>query len=84
MTIEEAMKAELSKGIHAQLTDLINKAVRKGYDMAKAELIHCKDCKYWWKENALCAHPKSCDGNVCCVECDADFYCAWAERKEHD
>ena len=46
MTLEESIRAELSKGIHAQLTDLINKAVRKGYDLAKAELIHCKDCKH--------------------------------------
>lgn len=46
MTIEEAIKAELSKGIHGQLTDIINRAVRKGYELAEAELVHCKDCKH--------------------------------------
>lgn len=46
------------------------------------ELIQCKDCKYWWKENELCTHEKTCDGNVCCLECDSEFYCGYAERKE--
>lgn len=46
------------------------------------ELIRCKDCKYWWKENELCTHEKTCDGNVCCLECDSEFYCGYAKRKE--
>ena len=47
------------------------------------ELVRCRDCKHWWKENALCTHPKTCcDDSVCCLECDADFYCGYAERKE--
>jgi hypothetical protein len=44
-------------------------------------LIRCKDCKYWWKENELCTHEKTCNGNVCCLECDSEFYCGYAKRK---
>lgn len=47
----------------------------------KGKMIRCKDCKHWWKENELCTHPKTCDGNVCCLECDSEFYCGYAERK---
>ena len=77
MTLEEAIKAELSKGIHAQLTDIINKAVRKGYDKAMAELTHCKDCK----------HHKGYDCDRLYGFQDAftvtdDDFCSRAERKE--
>ena len=73
MTLEEAIKAELSKGIHAQLTDIINKAVRKGYDKAMAELTHCKDCKHW--ERGRCEQNDYSKWN-------ADDFCSWAERRE--
>lgn len=45
-------------------------------------VIRCKDCKYWWQENNLCTHNKTMDGMVCSLQCDAYFYCGYAERKE--
>lgn len=26
------------------------------------EVVRCKDCKWLWKENMLCIHPKNCGG----------------------
>lgn len=94
MTLEEAIKAELSKGIHAQLTDIVNKAYQKGYDKAMAELIHCKDCKH-----RPTLTDRECDAGFqyefpderCPCQCDDpwfnwmpkdNWYCANAERKE--
>ena len=46
------------------------------------KLIRCRNCRYWWKEDELCKHPKTCDGSICCLECGPDFYCGYAEREE--
>ena len=77
MTLEEAIKAELSKGIHAQLTDIINKAVRKGYDKAMAELTHCKDCKHW-----QCDDEETYCDELGIFGTDMNSYCSYAKRKE--
>ena len=45
------------------------------------ELIRCRNCKHWWKEKGLCTHPNTMDGNICCLECKADFFCGYAEKK---
>lgn len=73
MTLEEAVRADMSKAIHDQLADIVNKAVRKGYDLAKAELIHCKDCKHWDRGR--------CEQNDY-SKWDADDFCSWAEKEE--
>lgn len=84
MTLEEAVRADMSKAIHDQLADIVNKAVRKGYDLAKAELIHCKDCKYCdggidedGKPFLKCLSGRSYGGT------NADDFCSWAERKDN-
>lgn len=43
--------------------------------------VICKDCKYWWRENELCVHPKCCDGNVAVVEAQTTHFCSYGERK---
>jgi len=47
------------------------------------ELIRCRNCKYWVKElvDGMCSHPKTTDGDLLCLECDANFYCGYAEKK---
>lgn len=73
MTLEEAIIADMSDAIHAQLTDIVNRAYQKGYDLAKSELIHCKDCKYFNGDDHYC------DFNVVAI---SEGYCYLAERKE--
>ncbi len=48
------------------------------------KMIYCVQCKYWWRENQLCTHPKTTDGSICCLECGPDFYCGYAEELEHE
>ena len=56
-------------------------AVKMTEDVVTFEpVIHCKDCLHWWKEERLCTHDKACDGNICVLECDANFFCARGER----
>lgn len=44
-------------------------------------VVRCKECKWWWKVNGLCTHPKHCHDNVCVHECDKDYFCADGERR---
>lgn len=46
------------------------------------ELIPCLECKYLNEDMGMCTHEKSVMGNLLCLECDADHYCSYAERKE--
>ena len=51
------------------------------------ELIRCKDCKNWekndWNPNGMCRAFD--DGSVCVLtETDKDEYCARAERKDNE
>ncbi len=89
MTLEEAVRADMSKAIHDQLTDIVNKAVRKGYDLAKAELIRCKDCVFWKnycrvvdgvRSDHVCSKKRELDGTM--HRTKADDFCSWAERTE--
>ena len=49
-----------------------------GYGMqAVGELIRCKDCKHYSKEDEICL-------DMFGGSCNEDGYCAWAERKGHD
>jgi len=45
------------------------------------EVVRCKDCRHWWKENELCTHEKTMDGNVCCLKAKPDFYCGYGESR---
>lgn len=46
-----------------------------------AEVVRCKDCKHWWKQNQLCGYEKCVSGNVCAVEAPPKHFCAYGERK---
>ena len=50
-------------------------------DTKTQEITRCKDCEYWWKENELCTHENTVDGNVCCLECGPEFFCGYAKNK---
>jgi hypothetical protein len=41
------------------------------------EVIRCKDCKHYSKEDEICL-------DMFGGSCNEDGYCAWAERKDHD
>ena len=43
-------------------------------------VVRCNDCKYWWKENELCLHPKCCYGKVAVVFATSTHYCSYGER----
>ena len=45
-------------------------------------VVRCAQCKWWWKVNGLCTHPKHCHDNVCVHECGKDYFCADGERKD--
>lgn len=61
--------------------DQYNKGYMDGRADARAEIVRCKDCKHWWKENELCAHPKCCESWMCVVEAQKDHFCAYGERR---
>ncbi len=44
-------------------------------------VVRCAQCKWWWKANGLCTHPKHCHDNVCVHECGKDYFCADGERR---
>lgn len=44
-------------------------------------VTRCAQCKWWWKVNGLCTHPKHCHDNVCVHECGKDYFCADGERR---
>lgn len=41
----------------------------------KEEIVRCKDCKHWERNDGYCYKMK----NIC--GCDKDFYCGYAKRK---
>ena len=48
----------------------------------REELITCEDCIYWWESHKMCKRNKDKNHNCACMDCDANFYCKNAERRE--
>ena len=48
---------------------------------AQPEILRCKDCIYWWESHKMCKRNKDKNHNCACMDCDADFYCKYAERR---
>ena len=46
------------------------------------EVVRCKDCKYWWRANEMCVHPKCVTGMVAVKEAPKDHFCGYGERNE--
>jgi len=53
----------------------------RNHKLTNIEIIRCGECKYWWSETALCTHPDSRDGDICCLECKDDDFCSKGVRK---
>ena len=54
----------------------------KGYRDAKAEIIHCEDCKHYWTHRCMDSMPTQwCDLNQTFYNPERD-YCSLAERRE--
>ena len=45
--------------------------------------VHCKDCMWFFEEDDLCNHPRTRDGDIMCLECYEDFYCAYGRKREN-
>jgi hypothetical protein len=43
------------------------------------EIVRCKDCKYWMRENVSDGYCSEMGMG----DCDEDFYCGYAVRKEN-
>lgn len=46
------------------------------------EVVRCKNCKHWWKENKLCCNDKCCNGNVAVVDAPPNHFCSYGERRK--
>lgn len=44
-------------------------------------VVRCKDCKFLWKKNMLCVHPKRLQGMIAFCECEENDYCSYGERR---
>lgn len=83
---KQIVKAVQEIGINVNKEELI-KALeydrdqyKKGYDDRDAEIVRCKDCKYWQDNNGGYPNP-DCRWNEQETP-DADDFCSFAERRE--
>ena len=90
MTVAEAIKRIKEFALHHAIQELPNSTrTVEAFEMAVdalqivSKIVRCGECKYWWKENELCSHPRHCDGRIVCVhECDRMSFCSDGERKD--
>lgn len=72
MTLEEAVR----KSLVTSVKRLMEKSYTIGYESAKNEIVHCKDCR-WWK--TLGCAMQTIEERGIPEESD---YCSYAEREE--
>ena len=61
-------------------------AILRSLPEVKPEIIHCKDCKYYWTHRCMDSmQSENCDLGQTFYDADVD-YCSLAERREeqHD
>ena len=90
MNIENTILEAIEKvGVVIDKDELI-RAIRydrdqyqKGYDDRDAEIVRCKDCKYWLPMNRFHQdyHPGRGECELNCWVRDSDWFCADGERK---
>lgn len=81
---EPIAMAEIKLPIHVNFPDdwmeqIVNR-LRNDPEAEWVEIVRCKDCKYWMRENisdGYCSEMNMGD-------CDEDFYCGYAERRSDD
>ena len=96
--IESVMKATQAVNVTVDKEELL-RALRydrgqydKGYADAKAEIVHCKDCKHWipydwmfsevWQSKNMADYPEDEIGcNYCDVAMKANDFCSRGERR---
>jgi hypothetical protein len=64
------------------VVNYINKVVGKIETLPSAQpqpVVRCKDCKYWMRENVSDGYCS--EMNI--GDCDEDFYCGYAVRKDN-
>ena len=45
--------------------------------------VKCKDCMWFFEAEDLCNHPRTRDGDIMCLECHDEFYCAYGRKREN-
>ena len=61
---------------YALSADEIAMAVENAPTVDAVEVVRCKDCKYYWRNN------RQSDGVVCLATPKDDAYCSEGERRE--
>ena len=58
-----------------------DKGYADGKADAMAELVRCKDCKYYWLPQGFCEHDRHEHHTSAVIQYDDDF-CSYGERRE--
>ena len=77
--VDKSGKGEIAGFYNTILERVIDKLIALPY--AQSEILRCKDCIYWWESHKMCKRNKDKNHNCACMDCDADFYCKYAERR---
>lgn len=79
MTLEEAVKRDVDKS----LEEWAKYFYSLGYEAAKSEIVHCKDCKYWPNKAITYASADPyLESYPHCFHQDGNWYCGDAEKEE--
>lgn len=65
-------------------SEAYRKGYESGYQKMEEEIIRCKDCKYCNKYDFVCEHPNEWGNEDTRNQCNVEFFCADAERKEEN
>ena len=55
--------------------------VIKGLDCF-GKMVHCGECKHWWKQNELCSRNDACMDGCAHMTMHKDDFCSYGQRKE--
>ena len=75
------IKVPIQVNLPDDWVDQIIERLRNDPEAEWVEVTRCKDCIYWWKSHKMCKRNKDKNHNCACMDCDADFYCKYAERR---
>ena len=73
-------------GCRLKFTEECNPSIERAKDCPLVEIVTCKDCKHWDKEEEYCKKSTNemgwSEDEYYRVYTDKDFYCADAKRRE--
>lgn len=81
LAVEQAVGYEVNKHELLKALQYDRDQYEKGYADAKAEIIHCKDCKHHWTHKCINSMPTEwCDLDQTFYDSNRD-YCSLAEER---